>query len=418
VWKKAIFALTPVAALLVLTEAVLRLIGFHSALADPYESFVLHKPLFSVRGEMLKTNPTRLQYFHDQSFARTKPPGTTRFFVFGGSATYGFGLPDPLHDSYATILAQQWGGEPSFEVVNCGGIAYASYRLVGLVEEAMGYAPDFVIVMSGNNEFLEPRHYANLMHSSTVSRFWYSLRLAHLVLELSHRLRATRARGFTSFHRDRWVLEPDVVDERYIVRDEREIRLTLEHYAHNLNRMVDLCNRHGTPVILATVPSNLRDWPPFVTEPHGSLSKEQLGERFTEARGLYERGDFEGCLQSSRAVLAQDARAASFHFLSAQCLEKLHRTVEARNSYLLAKDNDGFPHRALSSFNERIRKIAQQRGVLLFDAEAAFAAASTDGIPGSDLFVDQCHPNQKGHQLLADGLAAVVTREILPKQHR
>lgn len=86
----------------------------------------------------------------------------------------------------------------------------------------------------------------------------------------------------------------------------------------------------------------------------------------------------------------------------------MSQPAEAKKHYLLAKDTDAFPHRTLSSFNERIREIAVERDVLLYDAEAAFMEASPGGIPGANLFLDQCHPNSAGHELLAEGLLAAI----------
>ena len=46
-----------------------------------------------------------------------------------------------------------------WEVINAGGISYASYREAKLVEEIARYQPDLVLVYSGHNEFLEERTY-------------------------------------------------------------------------------------------------------------------------------------------------------------------------------------------------------------------------------------------------------------------
>jgi hypothetical protein len=207
-------------------------------------------------------------------------------------------------------------------------------------------------------------------------------------------------------------LSADFIDERYVVRDENEFQQTLDHFAWNLGRMADRCREHGTPVIFCTSPSNLRDWFPFHTEPAG-FTLDDLEHRLALVRHRYAQKQFAEGLRQARAVLAVDARAAAFHYVAAQCLEALGRKDEAKREYLLARDTDAFPHRTLSSFNEAVRALVRERrgrgeDVELFDAEAVFSRAAPDGLPGNDLFLDQCHPNLRGHALLARGLADLI----------
>ena len=98
-----------------------------------------------------------------------------------------------------------------------------------------------------------------------------------------------------------------------------------------------------------------------------------------------------------------------------KCLDRLGRKDEAGTAYELARDYDGFPHRALSSFNNTVRRVAAGEGPLLFDGEKLFVDNSPDGIPGKNLFLDQCHPNEEGHKLLAKGLLNTVTAAGLVK---
>ena len=49
-------------------------------------------------------------------------------------------------------------------MINVGGISYASYRLLNLVEELSQYEPDLLIVYTGHNEFIERRTYGRAFH--------------------------------------------------------------------------------------------------------------------------------------------------------------------------------------------------------------------------------------------------------------
>ncbi len=392
--------------LLGLTEVTLRLIDYRGPADDPYESFVLHRPLFEADGDEMRTSPARRELFNDQRFARVKPPGTVRIAAFGGSATHGYHLPDPARDSYLSLTARLLAAvSPGREVetINCGGISYASYRLVGLVREVLAYDPDAVIVMTGHNEFLEPRHYGELLGAEKPPFWTYRLRLGRLLRNLTAQVESRPAAPTGTD-----VVFGDEITEQYVVRTEDERRRTLEHFARNLDRMIDACRDRDVPVVLVTLPSNIRDFTPLHTEPRGGLTMEDLSKRLEEIKALVAEERYSEALLETRRELEIDGNAAIYHYLAGLCLDKLDRPLEATEQYVLARDTDAFPHRCPTAFNEKIREIARKREVLLVDADEAFRRASPWGAPGNNLFVDQCHPNLEGHRIIAAGLAEVL----------
>ncbi len=428
--KRTVFALIPVTVLLIATESALWLTGWDSRTADPYDSFVLKKPLFIEQDGVLITDDSRTSYFHLQKFERAKPKQTKRVFVFGGSTTHGAELPDPWRDSYVFQLGKQLGEEfpdQEFEMINCGGRSYASYRLVNIVEECMEYAPDLVIVMMGHNEFLEARHYAGLKKDpSNFERILYSSRTFRLVQH-------TVEKYF------RHLGENPFITEKYIVRDKKEFEHTLIHYKKNLNRMVDACREKDIPIILSTCPSNLRDNRPFVSlvntanitcslQTYDPLYRKptygfyensklttqdrqefyRLLQQIQRADQLQSDGKFKEALTVIQSIQTDNPESAICYFLAGKCYDGLGEIERAKKLYILAKDADAFPHRNLDSFNEAVREIAIKRKAELFDAEAVFYEKSP--IPGSDLFYDDCHPRPQGHMYFADGLKEIVVR--------
>lgn len=225
IWKKAVFSLIPAILLLVSAEAVLRLAGYRSPIEDPWESFAPSRPLFERRGNRMVLSPARSRFFHPQEFATFKPPGLVRGFVVGGSTTWGHGLKNPSAGCYAGLLRGKLEARlrAPVEVINCGAGSYASYRLTRVVEEIVEYAPDFIVVMTGHNEFLEPIHYAELMEAN---RFpWYF----RFRIGVALRTLAEKARPIIKLPAARKPavgLEPH---EKYIVRDANEFSLALEH---------------------------------------------------------------------------------------------------------------------------------------------------------------------------------------------
>ena len=106
---------------------------------------------------------SRWNFFRRDSFAAEKSDDEFRIFCLGGSTVQG--RPFSIETSFPTFLEIALeSADPSrqWEVVNCGGVSYASYRLVPIVREVLQYEPDLIIVYSGHNEFLEDRTYAQI----------------------------------------------------------------------------------------------------------------------------------------------------------------------------------------------------------------------------------------------------------------
>lgn len=413
--KQLLLAVAAAVVAVLLLESGLRMVDYRSAAADPYESFVLHSPLFVPATADMVTSPDRLRFFHPETFQRRKPPGTFRLFALGGSVTYGYQLSAPRSQNYCRLLDTLLDSNHphrSFEVINCGGICYASYRLVDIARECLEHEPDLIVLVCGHNEFLEPRHYGDILAGVRPGLpWWYSLRTVHFAMDVRSRFdRAndTAPKG----GRATPVLADDRIEERYVVREEQEFAHTLAHFTRNLRLIVSGCKASGTSIILCTLPSNLRDWPPFVTVPTDQLPEGILEEQLRRVNDLVNAGRHREALAVADEVVENHHRAAAFHYAAGLALDGLGKTAEAATRYRLAMDTDGFPHRALTSFNEAVREIAAAADVPLFDIERLFARSSPDGIPGRNLFLDQCHPNVEGHELIAEGLAKLIASMI------
>ena len=132
---------------------------------DPYVGYSSSQPLFVERSgsdgkPLMITNPVKLSHFNSQQFPKIKAPGTYRIFSVGGSTAYGHPWRDPVSFSgWLRLLLPKANTNKKWEVINAGGISYASYREAMLVSELIQYQPDLFLVYSGHNEFLEERTY-------------------------------------------------------------------------------------------------------------------------------------------------------------------------------------------------------------------------------------------------------------------
>ena len=147
-----------------LAEVGLRVLGCGRTTDAEDPSLVLEavQPLFVLnRGTGRYEIPkSRWTFFCPDSFDSTKPHSGFRVFCLGGSTVQG--RPYSIQTAFPAWLElalRAADASVQWEVVNCGGISYASYRLLPILCEVLHYQPDLVIICSGHNEFLETRTY-------------------------------------------------------------------------------------------------------------------------------------------------------------------------------------------------------------------------------------------------------------------
>jgi len=402
-------------------EAGLRLAGVAAFEPDPFVGFAGSHPFFVQvgRGDQARyqVNPRHQQFFNEVSFPATKPAGSFRVFVAGGSVVLGFPFYEP--GSFARFL--QVGldaldpGRPH-EVINAGGFGYASYRVARVVEEALHYQPDLIVVMSGHNEFLEKRVYGERENPGP----WLTAVQSGL-----DRLRLYRVlrQGVASWRTAGEPLLQEEVSWEKISRDPEQVALTLEHYRYNLEKLVRLCREQGVPLILMTLPSNLKDFPPLKSLHRQDLTPQdqaQWERYFRAGLDLFQVGDHTAAEAEFAAAARLDPDYAELHYQLGRTLLPAGKTEAASAEFWQAVRRDAWPVRAFPEMNQTVQALAGS-GVFVADALARFTDAAGDRIPGDDLFLDHCHPTLSGQALLAEAVLEALMQNrmvALPENWR
>ncbi len=427
-WKVCAFRLAAVLiglAPLVLVEAALVVldIGHPSESGDPFVGFSSVRPLFvpSGDGARYEIAPYRLEQFVLESFEADKPAAAFRIFVIGDSTVQG--NPWSIETSFTKWLELSLqAADPSrhWDVVNCGGISYASYRVVPIVQEVLGYQPDLLIVHSSHNEFLEDRTYGRIKRMPR-GVAWTCERLSRLRTTnvLSDGVRRLAGRAEDNAAKDRTVLAAEVealLDYRggleFYHRDDEWRQGVIAHYEFNLRRMAAIARDAGVPCIFINPALNLRDSPPFKSEHRADISADEadrFDELWTEARSYY-ANDRPRALRLLRAAVAIDDQHAGLRYDIAKCLDAMGLVEDARREYVAAKELDICPLRILESMNQAVLDVGHDTQTPVMDARKLFEQLSRHGIPGGDWFVDHVHPSIRGYQMLAGELADELVR--------
>ncbi|MFP6581374.1 MAG: tetratricopeptide repeat protein [Candidatus Hydrogenedentota bacterium] len=424
-WKKLSYSLLTTLLFFAVLEGGLALVGVQTVVdtSDPFVGFEGSSPLFvtdSDDSRKMVTAPNKLAYFNRQSFSKRKPQGVVRIFCLGGSTTYG----RPYDDATSFVgwlreLLPAVAPETTFEVINAGGVSYASYRVARLAEELVQYEPDLFIVYTGQNEFLEERTYRDVVQVSPLLRHIKGTLRRTRTFAMVQRLLGPNDRLKT----DRFQMPKEVdavlnhtIGPTSYERDDKLRRQILDHFAVNLARIVHIARHANAKVIFVTPASNLKDCSPFKSQHTKGLSPERL-EKWThiyeQAKQRERDGDFVGALATFRRAAEIDSRYAELHWWMGRVLLKLKQFDDARNAFHKAIDEDVCPLRAVGEIPPVIRSVAERKNVPLIDFEQLVDQRCRQQLghasPGEEFFLDHVHPTISANGLLA---SAIVERLI------
>ena len=404
---------------LVLAELIARLFvpAPQISLDDPYVSFSGLRPLFVLNsaGTRYETAKERLTYFCPQSFSASKDPNTLRIFCLGGSTVQG--RPFSAETSFtAWLQLNLQAGRPQgqFEVINCGGISYASYRLVPIMRELLDHAPDLFILYTGHNEFLEDRTYGRIkqmphalfqLHQTLLKLRSYALAHQYLYPRLAQSDKLDSTQRSTLPIEVKTKLDQQQNTASY-TRDPVWHAGIMAHFRRNLGVMVRMSQAAGIPMILMNPVSNLTECAPFKSE-HGSDLPAQQRERFNALKEQGTEMDWTDVQQKLEPLLQAaelDDQHAALCYLIGKCYEHLGRLNEAKSWLERAREEDICPLRMLGPMHQAVLDVAQQYRVPLVDVQRFFAQRSEGGLVGDQWLLDHVHPSVTGHQLIADEL--------------
>ena len=398
--------------------------GTPSTFEDPFVGFDDVRPLFVLNDDSSEyfVPKSRRRFFAEESFPVQKKPNTFRIFCLGGSTVQGRPFSTPTaFSTWLKIRLETTEPDKNWEVANCGGISYASYRLIPILKECLNYQPNLFILCTGHNEFLEERTYGHIKH----------------VPQLFAAPRKTISK-LRSYQLVRQVLVPDSpqqkpklsVDSNPLLdyhngikayhRDENWRAGVIQHYESNLQIMLAIAHKARVPVLLMKPCSNLSDSPPFKSEHRGGFSAEEQKTWNTlmqQARSHY-KDNMPAAVSKLQQAIELDPLYASTHYALGKTYETLGERKLAKAAFLQARELDVCPLRIISPMEQAIESVVMETGTPFLDLHALLESECPDNILGDFLLVDHVHPSFRGHQLVADAIAKIMERQGWHEPHQ
>jgi tetratricopeptide (TPR) repeat protein len=180
----------------------------------------------------------------------------------------------------------------------------------------------------------------------------------------------------------------------------------IEHFEHNLRRMIDKCQARGVPVIVLLPPSNLSDCAPFKSQHRDGLSEKELNEWNVLENSTHDaiRNSAADAVEILKKMIDIDPEYAATHYQLGKCYESLGMFEPARESFVRARDFDICPLRMISELENALRSVVADYDVPFIDAHELLERRSRNGILGGPILCDRVHPSFEGHQWIADAL--------------
>jgi tetratricopeptide (TPR) repeat protein len=425
--KLTLSAFTTVSFFLIL-EIGLAVVGIRPVVNtdDPFVGFSGYAPLMAHSTAedgtaILTTAENKRNWFNIQSFPKVKAPRTKRIFCMGGSTTYGHPFFDST--SFSGWLREYLPvHDPSchWEVINAGGISYASYRVATLMEELAQYEPDLFIVYSAHNEFLERRTYQDLFERSQLTMFiqgllsktrtWaFTKRTFDQIRKSTSNAEGTRSKT----HADILDTEVNEILNHTIGPVDYHRDLTwranvVNHYENNLRRMVAIARNAGAEIVFVTPASNEKDCSPFKSEHHAQLSKsdqDRLQAIIHQASTDPECSDPKVALRYLQEAVAISPNFSEYHYRIGHLQLVLQNFSEAQRSFSIALNEDVCPLRAVDEIRQSIDRVGKELKAPVVDFEQQIRGLcemeNGHSILGEEYFLDHVHPTIDVNRRLA-----------------
>jgi lysophospholipase L1-like esterase len=409
--RPVFYVITLLLPLLILAgiEGGLRLIGFGQVVPLVIESDTF--PGYS------QPNPSYIQrYFPlpemapavspDTVFFRTdKAPGSIRIVIQGGSTAAGFpygrwgSLQGMLDQRFKRLYPTQ-----DIEIINTAMSSINSYTLLDSVDEVLDLQPDLVLIYAGHNEFLGVMGVGSAFATKggrSLTLLWLALRDVRLV-QLLERIFAFMAQTVPADPDDQRTLMSQIAREKVIPTDSGLYHAGIEQFRENLARILERYQQAGVPVIIGTLASNEMDQPPF-----DSVAVAGGSDNGPDSNPDQDRSSPLGTV------------AADFYRAGLKAAREGDNDT-AKNSFIMARDNDTLRFRAPSVFNDLIREQVSLGRARLADVEGYLRADTSNGIIGKRHMLEHLHPNPRGYFLLAeafvDAIAASGVIKAVPER--
>jgi len=353
-------------------------------------------------------------------FPAYKSSNTYRVFVMGASAAAGTPDGSFCFGRILQVMLRQRYPQANFEVITVAMPAINSHVVLKIAKDCAHHEADLFIVYLGNNEVVGPYGagtvFTPLSSNLPLIRLQIALKATKLGQLITNLLESAGAGDVPKI----WGGMKMFLEKQVRV-DDTSLGIVYQHFQRNLQDIRQLARKNGINIIFCTVPSNLKDSPPFASlhRPNLTDTEKEKWDEFYQQGVIFEtNGDFNEAVEQYLVASEIDDRFADLQFRLGRCNWAMGEYDKARERFTQARELDTLRFRADTRINKIIRDIAGSKaadGVYLVDAVKVFQENSPRETSGEELFYEHVHMNFTGNYLLARSVFEQVEK-ILPER--
>ena len=307
----------------------------------------------------------------------------------------------------------------NFEIINTAITATNSHVVLPIAKEVSQHRPDMAIIYLGNNEVVGPfgagTIFSRLSPNLTLIRAGIQLKATRIgqamqtiIGKVGNETSPKKWQGMEMFLGNQ------------VRSDSAALETVYSHYQENLSDIINTFKDKEIPVVVSTVGSNLKDFPPLASQHGLSLQADELiqwDNLYKEGMEQFQADEIKAALSAFLEAEQIDGSYADLQSFIGQSYLKVGKYSAARKHFELARDLDTLRFRADSRINDVIRAVFEETsdsGVSIVDAVHRFDEQSPQGIQGKELYYEHVHLTFHGNYLLARNAAEKVLLS-LPK---
>jgi tetratricopeptide (TPR) repeat protein len=324
-----------------------------------------------------------------------------------------------------------------YRVINCGAKTFSSRRVkkvaAHIIKNKEKYRPALISANFGTSEFLEYDAYKTYLKKKNQKKHWITNLKTLLYLQdlLGRLIKKSKGLSLENINSRDEYLKSVFVHPSQFISTLKERDLVLEEARKNIEQIADMCKKASIPLIINTIPGNLK-WPPAaytnnndsaqIIKETGLLINGNTPQQALKVieNHLNRTATAPKSMPDNKKPAAGIIECAGLHYRSAQAWYALENYYKAREFYLKAKNTDAFPLRALDDYNSIIRSLAGPAGpanptepanqagpalpsgIVVADIDKNISALFKHSIPDFSVYIDNCHPNSRGHKFTAE----------------
>jgi tetratricopeptide (TPR) repeat protein len=311
-----------------------------------------------------------------------------RVFTIGGSTVWGEPVPKVAFVAQMQYWLHRLYPDRNITIFDFGRRAMDTSYVLEELTRRLDDQPDLIIVITGGNEFL----YRAADNKGRIDRVRENLLSNFATMRF---LQRAVQRIWKPQSRDLLPCQLEPWDQ-----DSAQYKSKIANFEKNIKLIVERARRRGVTLIVATLPSNLADWPPVYKRLAGR--DRRYAEMVQQIRDLIRDEKYQQASEAVTRGFSIYPEDAMLYFLRGQIQSRMGKYAEAHASLVKAKDLDPFPWRATSQIESIIRTATSGvTGVYLVDLEKVYEEHSKNGLVGFDLIYDNCHGTPLGESITA-----------------